>query len=156
MCRRSFGIAKFKRRKLMRINRFVFDELRIGQKEFLETEIQVKDIEDFSAISGDYSPIHVDSNFAKQKGLSDKISHGLLIGAKVSGFIGMLLPGENGILKSCDFEFRNPLMAPEEIKISGEIIAISQSTRQVEIDVIVANKNNLIFLKAKVKSIIRL
>ncbi|MEH7480305.1 MaoC/PaaZ C-terminal domain-containing protein, partial [Neobacillus drentensis] len=46
-------------------------------------QITEKDVEQYAVISGDYNPIHLDMEAAKQQGFTSKIAHGMLTVAKV-------------------------------------------------------------------------
>ncbi|NQU85228.1 MAG: hypothetical protein HQ541_05660 [Mariniphaga sp.] len=138
------------------IAEFTLSNLVVGQKDTMEVDVSIDDIDEFAEISGDYSLIHMDSTFAKAQGFNSRVAHGMLIGALVSGFIGNKLPGRYGILQSIDIGFRKPLEPPDTIQINGEIISISKSTSQIVVKITVSNSKGSKVAIAKVKSIIRI
>jgi len=139
----------------VRIAKFTLSDLAVGQKDKIEVDVSIDDINKFAKISGDYSPIHMDNAFAKAQGFNSRIAHGMLIGALVSGFIGNRLPGRLGILQSVDIGFRKPLEPPDTVQISGEVINISKSMGQVVIKIVISDSKGSKLAIAKVKSIIR-
>jgi acyl dehydratase len=112
-------------------------------------------VDQFTALSGDVSPVHVDDAYARSKGFPGRIAHGLLIGAHVSALVGTRLPGQHGILQSCELEFRAPLVPPERIEITGEVTGISAGTGQVALKISVRNSAGKLLATGKVKSILR-
>jgi len=67
---------------------------------FYETEVAA-----FSDISGDFNPVHFDDRFARARGFSGRICHGLLVGGlltEIGGQIGWLAT-------RMDFQFKKPV-----------------------------------------------
>lgn len=139
----------------METRKLTLPELTIGQSDKIEVKVSAEHIDRFSDLSGDYSPVHIDSLFAKARGFSGRIAHGLLIGSFISGLIGNRLPGRYGIIQSFEIGFRKPLVPPETIQIEGEIISISSGTGQVTIKVNVTDSRGDLIAAAKVKTIIK-
>ncbi|MFN0075080.1 MAG: MaoC/PaaZ C-terminal domain-containing protein [Prosthecobacter sp.] len=129
--------------------------LAVGHEERIEVHVRPEDVSAFSRLSGDYSPLHVDEEFARSKGHPSCVAHGFLIGAYVSALIGMLLPGRHGIMQSCELQFRSPLIAPQTIVVTGTVSGVSQSTGQITIKITVKNLAGSMFATGKVTSIIR-
>ena len=129
-------------------------ELTVGQTDSIEVDVSVEHIDKFLDVSGDYSPIHVDEAFAKERGLGGRIAHGLLIGSFVSQLIGNRLPGRYGIMQSFEIGFRKPLVPPETIWIEGEITNISSGTGQVTVKVKVVDRLGDLIATAKVRTIV--
>jgi acyl dehydratase len=71
--------------------------------------------------SGDFNPIHIDPEFAKQVGLPGNILHGLYMMALVARANAELAGGDPRALKKLSVQFRG-MGAPEtEIVVSGEV-----------------------------------
>jgi len=131
------------------------EELSIGLTESLKSLVTVEDVERFAEISGDVSPVHVSDEFARSKGFTGRIAHGLLIGARISSLVGNQLPGKYGILQNFDLEFRAPLIPPEEITITGEIINVSTGTGQATLKIQVRNTQGKLLANCQAKTIVR-
>ena len=139
----------------MQINNYNLHDLTVGQSESFEVSVKPEDIEAFSKLSGDHSPIHADEVFAKKKGFEGRVAHGLYVGALISRLIGNQLPGSNGILQNIDIGFRKPLIPPKKVEVKGVISHISESTGQITIDISVTDNNQQIIATAKAKSIVK-
>lgn len=139
----------------MPVNQHTLATLSVGHTERLACEVTLADVDRFAALSGDISPVHVDDAYARSKGFPGRIAHGLLLGAQVSALVGTRLPGQHGILQSCELEFRAPLVPPERIEITGEVVNISVGTGQVAIKVTVRSSAGKLLATGKVKCILR-
>ena len=49
---------------------FMFEDLAVGQRSEFETPVTGADVDKFAALSGDMSPLHFSSDFAKRCGSS--------------------------------------------------------------------------------------
>ena len=65
-------------------------------------------------MSGDFNPIHIDKKTAQDKGFKDIVAHGFLLGAQISKFLGMTLPGKNCLILEQKVTFHNPIYAKEK------------------------------------------
>jgi 3-hydroxybutyryl-CoA dehydratase len=78
----------------MNYNSFSLKDIVVGQAVDHVWQVTVKQIDQFALLSGDYNPLHVSAEYAVDNGYQDRVAHGFLFGAQLSGIIGMLLPGE--------------------------------------------------------------
>ena len=138
----------------MVINQYTLEELVVGQKEILNSDVTCADVEGFALLSGDISPVHTSDEFAQSKGYTNRIAHGLLIGARISALVGNKLPGAYGILQTFDLEFRSPLVPPEQIEIIGEVVNISAGTGQVTLKIQVMNSGGKLIANCKARTIV--
>ena len=77
---------------------FALDDLIVGQRAQFDAVITGDDVDAFAALSGDASPLHVDSTFAHERGFADRVVHGAHLVALASRLVGMYLPGRNALL----------------------------------------------------------
>jgi acyl dehydratase len=75
----------------------------------------------YAGASGDYNPIHIDPEFAKQVGLPGNILHGLYMMALVARANGDLAEGDPRALKKLSVQFRGMGAPEQEIVVSGEV-----------------------------------
>jgi len=137
------------------IKEYSITDMAVGQSDEIKINIDIDDITKFAELSGDYSPIHVDEDFAKKQGFDGRVVHGMLMGSYISQFIGTRLPGRYGVLQSIDIGFRKPLIAPEAICIKGEVVNISQAVGQVTLKISITNSQGHLLATAKVKCVVR-
>jgi 3-hydroxybutyryl-CoA dehydratase len=130
-------------------------ELVPGRRSEIEVPITVADVDAFAAISGDTAPLHMNEDFAKSKGFDGRVAHGLLLGALVSRFIGTVMPGDHGVLRRVEMDFRHPVVPPDLLKVQGEIEKVSEGTGQVTLQVKVIRGDGTVAAVAKALSMVR-
>jgi 3-hydroxybutyryl-CoA dehydratase len=75
----------------------------------------------YAGASGDFNPIHIDPDFAKQVGLPGNILHGLYMMALVARANAAIADGDPRALKRLSVQFRGMGRPEEEIVVSGEV-----------------------------------
>jgi acyl dehydratase len=78
----------------------------------------------YAGASGDFNPIHIDPEFAKQVGLPGNILHGLYMMALVARANAELAGGEPRALKKLSVQFRGMGAPEQEIVVSGEVTEV--------------------------------
>jgi 3-hydroxybutyryl-CoA dehydratase len=94
-----------------------------------------KMVRDFSELSGDKNPIHLDDEYSKNSIFGKRIAHGMLLSSFFSKIIASYYPGEGSIYLKQDLNFKNPCYINDEVEIV------------VELD---KKENNKYYLKTKI------
>lgn len=110
-----------------------FDELAIGQTVSLDWSVEAAEIDRFSEVSSDRNPLHMQADFARSKGFSDRVAHGFLLGAKVSALVGMLLPGRDCLILEQGLAYPKPVYPGDLIRIEGQVDELSSEQRIVKV-----------------------
>ena len=134
---------------------YTFDEIEIGLKKEFQIEITESLVNDFAKISGDFSPIHINENYAKGTIFKKRIVHGMLLSSLLSRIQGMYLPGKHALYFSQSLNFRNPCFINDIVTVSGTVIEKSESTKILKIESKVINQNNKIILSGIGRVIVR-
>ena len=113
---------------------YTFDKIEIGLKKDFQIKITESLVNDFAKISGDFSPIHMNENYAKGTIFKKRIVHGMLLSSLLSRIQGMYLPGKHALYFSQSLNFRNPCFIDDIITVSGTVIAKSESTKILKIE----------------------
>ncbi len=74
------------------MNKYKFEDIKIGLKEEFKIPITEEKIKLFGQITGDYNPLHNDLEFAKSKGYNERVVYGMLTSSFLSTLAGMYLP----------------------------------------------------------------
>src|SRR5215813_14240175 len=98
-----------------------FEQIQVGDTATIEQIISDNLINRFADLSGDYSPIHVNREAAVARGFQDSVAHGLISGSLVSQVIGMLLPGEFGLLHDIYLQFKKPVYTADKLIITLKV-----------------------------------
>ena len=75
----------------------------------------------YAGASGDFNPIHIDPEFAKQVGLPSTILHGLWSMAQVARACVNAAGGDPRSLKRLSVQFRGMGFPEQEITVTGEV-----------------------------------
>ncbi len=85
----------------------------------------------YAGASGDFNPIHIDEDFAKQVGLPGRILHGLWTMAQVARAHTDAAGGPEG-LKRLSVQFRGMGRMGEEIVVSGTVREVNDGIAVVD------------------------
>tara|TARA_Y100000817_G_C16688090_1_gene469153 strand:- start:362 stop:793 length:432 start_codon:yes stop_codon:yes gene_type:complete len=132
-----------------------FEQIRIGYNKEFQVVITESLVNDFAKITGDFSPIHINEDFAKSKKFKGRVVHGMLLASFLSQMVGMYLPGKHAIYLSQSLEFHNPCFINDKITISSVITDKSEATKIIKINSEIINEKNDILLNGTGKIIVR-
>ena len=74
----------------------------------------------YAGASGDFNPIHIDPDFARQVGLPSNILHGLYSMAQVARACTHAAGGDPRSLRRLSVQFRGMGVPEEEIRVTGK------------------------------------
>jgi acyl dehydratase len=78
----------------------------------------------YAGASGDFNPIHIDAEFAKQVGLPSNILHGLYGMAQVARAAQQAAGGDPRKVKRLAVQFRGMGFPEQEIVVTGEVSSV--------------------------------
>jgi 3-hydroxybutyryl-CoA dehydratase len=116
-----------------RVVHMEFKDLSVGLVRELHWTVAPSDVDAFAACSGDFNPLHVDAAFARQAGFPDRVAHGFLLGAKISAFVGMVMPGRDCLLLETQLAWPAAIFSGDAIRIRGEIVELSEDNQVMRI-----------------------
>lgn len=109
-----------------------FDDLAVGdQWTSLGRTVTETDIVNFAGMTGDFDPLHVDHEFARQTPFGKPIAHGLLGLSLVAGLASQC-PSVRTIafLKIEDWEFLKPIYIGDTVHAETEVVAKNANGRR--------------------------
>jgi acyl dehydratase len=86
----------------------------------------------YAGASGDFNPIHIDPEFAKQVGLPGNILHGLYMMALVARADAELVGGDPRAMKRLSVQFRGMGAPEQEIVVSGTVKEVNGNRITIE------------------------
>ncbi len=134
------------------MNEYKFSDIKVGLEESFKLKIYTSKMDKFLDISNDTNLLHIDSNYAKKKGFSDRVVYGLLTSSFYSTLVGVHLPGKYCILQGVDIQFLKPVYINDTLEISGRVSYINEAYKQIEIKAFITNQNNDKVSKATIKT----
>jgi acyl dehydratase len=90
----------------------------------------------YAGASGDFNPIHIDEQFAREVGLPGRILHGLWSMAQVARALGPVAGDDPAALKSLSVQFRGMGAIGEEIVVSGTVGDVVDGLATVKLDAV--------------------
>jgi 3-hydroxybutyryl-CoA dehydratase len=111
------------------------EALEIGSSAKMACVVSAADIDAFAELSGDRNRLHMDDAYARSLGFSGRVVHGFMLGAKVSSFLGMIMPGPGCVLLEAQLSWAKPVYAGDALSIQGEIKELSQEQRAMKIGI---------------------
>ncbi len=99
-----------------------------------------KDVEDFSQLSGDRNPLHVDEAFAAQTRFKRRIAHGMYSAALISSVLGNDLPGTGCVYMGQTLKFHLPVYIGDTITTQVVVTALREDKRIVTLSTTCVNQ----------------
>jgi acyl dehydratase len=101
----------------------------------------------YAGASGDFNPIHIDAEFARQVGLPGNILHGLWMMAQVARGNAQLADGDPRALKRLSVQFRGMGFPEQELVVSGTVKEADGD--RVVVDTVAAQGENQVIRNAE-------
>jgi 3-oxoacyl-[acyl-carrier protein] reductase len=132
---------------------WTFAEIAIGQTWQIDRTFIGEDTLRFAEISGDFSPLHVDAEYAGATEFGRPVVHGMLLASLFSQLVGMWLPGKHALYLGQDLSFRRPVMLGETVSASARVISKNVVTRTLTLSTEIRNAEGKVVVSgtAKVK-----
>lgn len=119
----EYGNQRNQEKKSLR--RHAIRGIRAGDRFSVTRTFDETDMHAFAEVSRDYNPVHFDERFARSRGFSGRICHGLLVGAlltEIGGQVGWLAT-------EMRFDFKKPVYFNETVTCALEITRVDENGR---------------------------
>lgn len=130
---------------------YLLRDIEVGLKHSFEAEITESHMKKFLDISGDINPMHMDVEYAKSKGMKDRVVYGMLTAAFYSTLVGVYLPGKYALMHSVDVDFTKPVFIGDKLVIEGVVSSVNEMFHQIEVKATIWNQNSEKISRAKIK-----
>jgi len=94
---------------------------RLPSREWVPSNVQIRQ---YAEASGDFNPIHLDDNYARQVGLGGMIAHGMLTMAQMAAMLSEWI-GKEGRISKLDVRFEQVVRPGDTIRFGGSVSARS-------------------------------
>lgn len=101
----------------------------IGQNASCSKTITESDVVLFAGLSGDFNPIHIDIEYAKNTRFNQRIAHGLLTSTLLSQLLGMHLPGKGSVYMEQLISFKAPVFIGDTITATATVKEFEEEKR---------------------------
>jgi 3-oxoacyl-[acyl-carrier protein] reductase len=132
-----------------------FNEILVGDKEYLSHIITKEDIDKFIELTGDDNKLHFDEKFASKTQFKKPVVHGMLGASFISTIIGTKIPGDGALWFSQTLDFLLPVRIGDQLTIVAEVIKKNEKEQIIELKTEIFNQNKQVVTRgiAKVKVI---
>ncbi len=131
------------------------EDIAIGDLFEIERTFSLGDVDNFATLSGDYSPLHVDADYASGTEFGERVVHGILLASLFSNLVGMKIPGKQALYLAQDLAFRKPVFANEALKVRAKVTARNLATSTIVLATEIRNAAGKIVVSGSAKVKIR-
>lgn len=137
------------------LEEYKLNEIEPGLKKKFKVNITELMANEFAKITGDYSPIHMDVEYARTTKFNQRICHGMLLASFFSRLIGMHLPGKNGLILSYSVKHLLPCFLNQEIIIEALVVAKSYATNIITLKATITDSSGKLLVDGLFKVLVR-
>jgi len=116
---------------LHELNGYYFEDLKVGMKATVSRTITETDLRNFSGVSGDTNPMHLNEEFAMRTPFGGCIVHGMLTASLISAVIGTKLPGPGCIYMNQTLKFLAPVRVGNTVYAVATVRELVQEKKRV-------------------------
>lgn len=116
-------------------------DLKIGDKFSTTKQITDAVVRAFAELSGDFNPIHLDEEFAKNTRFGKRIAHGMISGALISAVLGYQLRERSVVYLSQTMKFLAPVFIDDTVTATATVTNIREDKPIVTIECVCTNQN---------------
>ena len=121
-----------------------YDDIHIGDKASLSKTISEHDVYTFAGVTGDFNPVHVNEEFAKQTMFKGRIAHGMLSAGLISAVLGTKLPGINTIYMNQELKFLAPVHYNDTLTAEVECLEKNDEKHRLVFRTTVTNQDGTV------------
>jgi len=117
-----------------------FHEIVVGEEAELTKTVSQKDIELFAQATGDFNPVHLDEQYARNSFFGQRVAHGMLSAGLISAVLGTRLPGPGTIYLSQQLRFLAPVKIGDTICARCRVLEKNEEKKTVVLRTTVTNQ----------------
>jgi 3-oxoacyl-[acyl-carrier protein] reductase len=110
-----------------------FRDITVGDTFELTRAFSEQDVDAFAALSGDFSPLHVDPIYAGESEFGRRVVHGMLLASLFSNLVGMRIPGRAALYLGQELTFRRPALINERLTARAKVTAKYPATSTISL-----------------------
>ena len=120
---------------------------KVGQRAERTREVSARDIELFTAISGDRNPLHYDESLARSTPFGGIIVQGGITSAILNAVVAEDLPGPGTVFLHVDWSFKAPVRPGDRITGAVEVIKVRSDKPLTELRTTVTRDDGTVALE---------
>jgi acyl dehydratase len=117
-----------------------------GQSFSCRFVVTKKQLHDFSVLSGDVNPLHLDPKFAAAHGMKNCVVYGGLLIAQISKMLGNEIPGPGCLWQNISLQFKSPLFVDEPARVDAGVNYVSRDLKVLRLSIQILRDDQVIAL----------
>lgn len=126
-----------------------FAQIKVGDKASMTKTVTEYDVYTFAGLSGDFNPVHINAEFAKNTMFKERIAHGMLSAGFISAVLGTSLPGANTIYLGQELQFKAPVKIGDTVTATVEVIEKIEAKNRLIFRTTVVNQDGTLVIDGK-------
>jgi 3-hydroxybutyryl-CoA dehydratase len=123
--------------------------IQIGETFSIERTVTDELVRRFAELSGDYNPIHLDEEFAKNTRFGRRIAHGMLSGAFISAVLGFEFRERKIVYLSQTMKFRAPVFIGDTVTVKATVTKIREDKQIVTLETLCIDQDQEIVVEGE-------
>jgi 3-hydroxybutyryl-CoA dehydratase len=120
-------------------NDYCYEDIAVGLKIEHGYAIRPEVYEAFLEAFHDFSPVHVDQNYARTAGFAGRVMHGAQLNGFLSHFVGMIFPGRRSLLLAVDLRYLQPSYLGDELQLTAGVTQKLDVKKVIILDLVFQN-----------------
>lgn len=117
------------------------NEIELGDSASFTKTVTESDITMFAGVSGDFNPVHINDEYAKNTPFKSRIAHGMLSASFVSTVLGTQLPGPGTIYIGQELRFTKSVYINDTITVKCSVTEKNSEKNRLKLETIATNQN---------------
>ncbi len=126
-----------------------FADVKVGDKASMTKTVSEHDVYTFAGVTGDFNPMHVNVEFARQTMFKERIAHGMLSAGFISAVLGTALPGANTIYMGQELSFKAPVKIGDTVTATVECVEKIEEKHRLIFRTTVTNQDGVLVVDGK-------
>jgi 3-hydroxybutyryl-CoA dehydratase len=136
----------------MQVRRTRIQDYAVGDRARFTKTITETDSALFSAVSGDFYPIHFNEELARRTRFGGRIAHGAIAVGLISTVLGVPLQGPGvcaAVIRELHFEFTAPVRFGDTLTAEATVQEVLPARHQVDLAVACRNQRDEVVLRGR-------
>ncbi|MGO8885530.1 MAG: MaoC family dehydratase [Streptosporangiaceae bacterium] len=118
-----------------------YSDINVGDEASFAKTITEGDVVQYAGITGDFNPIHINSEYARESMFKERIAHGMLVSGLISAVLGTQLPGPNSIYLGQNLKFTAPVKFGDTVTAVVTVTEKRDDKRIITLKTTVSNQH---------------
>lgn len=123
------------------------ESIKVGQRASRQKQLERRDVELFSELTGDRQALHYDEALAARLGFPAPIVQGGVITGSFNAIVAHQLPGPGSVFLNVNWNFRSAVYIGDTITGEVEVLSVREDKPIVALRTIITNQEGIVCLE---------